>query len=165
MDAEAGPTEDLEIRHAIGAAQVKFSHGCLAASFEPGLPADHRAAYLALHREALALAERPDAPLPMCRISHDDRGCTDSDVSIGSRELVFVSEDEELERTMRVAEGEKGPVFSDGSHEGVTGRALVRYIAFLRAELDRLPSRHPLHRRYSAQVRRLEARLGPVAHA
>jgi hypothetical protein len=52
-------------------------------------------------------------------------------------------------------------VFSDDSTESISGRSMIRYVAFLRAELDLVPRWHPLHRRYSGQIAQIEHRLGP----
>lgn len=167
MDAQTDTAEDLELLYARGKARFKEAAGYLHASRETGLPDHERAAYLAAWRKARGEAEDPDGPGLLCTISHDVGGCAEPDVSIGSIEHQFESAREEMQRgsMMEASEGREEAIFADDSPAAITGRATIRYVAFLRAELDRLPSRHPLHRRYSEQVRRLEARLGPIAHA
>ena len=53
------------------------------------------------------------------------------------------------------------PVFLSNEEAAVTRRACVRYAAFLRAELERIPEQHPLRRRYQRQLEALEQDLGP----
>lgn len=47
----------------------------------------------------------------------------------------------------------------------ITAGATVRYAAFLKRELEILPSAHPLYRRYSDQLGLLEDRPAQVAFA
>ena len=158
MDALQDPAVDIDLKHAIKGAQFKIASGYLMAAHEPGLPAHERAIYMAMHRQARDRAAE-DGVTPLCIIQHNEWGCAEPDASIGSIEHQF----DRGGLSMEIGQGRQVP--QDESYEAITGRATVRYAAFLREELDRLPATHPLHLRYSGQLGRLECQLGPVAPA
>lgn len=51
------------------------------------------------------------------------------------------------------------PLFLSEQEAAVNARASMRYVAFLRDELEEIPSWHPLHGEYRAQLESLSRRL------
>ncbi len=141
-----------------------FAAACNASANQPGLPLHEHMGYLALQREAVRLARGEQDPPRMWLIGYngapEDRPCVGSDDSIESR---AACEHQFDSGGLLVEIGRGRQVSQDESQDAITGRATVRYAAFLREELGRLPAGHPLHRRYQRQLRHLQGHLGPVA--
>lgn len=68
-------------------------------------------------------------------------------------------------RQLPPARAATAPSRSLVSAEAITEQAAMRYVAFLRSELDVIPASHHLHEEYSAQLQTLADRyvLGPRA--
>jgi hypothetical protein len=121
-----------ETERATQEGRMFFAGGCLTASAQEGLPAHEQVAYLAMWREAIRLA-RGEAALPqVCRIHHNDLGCVEPDVSIGSREHQFGSGEEGMLRgpMMEASEGRgDAPVDPWEAHaEYDVGVLILRYL-------------------------------------
>ena len=58
---------------------------------------------------------------------------------------------------------ESFPVFLDLDEQAISEQSVVRFIAWLRAEIERIPEWHPLRHEYRQQLRSLTRRrpLGP----
>lgn len=56
------------------------------------------------------------------------------------------------------------PVFVDATEQAISEQSIVRFMAWLRDEVDRVPGWHPLNHEYRQQLESLSRRqrLGPV---